>query len=87
MPIGKITIQRFLGIRKKRTVKNKISKKEKEERAKRFNISIATYYNWEKTKPELIKLINLGLEKEKDFNIQNEIMDIKKRIDKLEKGA
>lgn len=29
MPIGKITIQRFLGIRKKRTVKNKISKKEK----------------------------------------------------------
>lgn len=63
----------------------KLTRKEKEARAKRFNISIATYYNWEKTKPELIKLINLGLEKEKDFNIQNEIMDIKKRIDNLEK--
>ena len=57
----------------------------KNELCKKINISLKTLYNWEKTKPELIKLINLGLEKEKDFNIQIEIMDIKKRIDKLEK--
>ncbi len=63
----------------------KLTRKEKEERAKRFNISIATYYNWEKEKPELIKIIDLGLEKEKDFNIENEIINIKKRIDDLEK--
>lgn len=42
----------------------KLSKIEKEERAKRFNISLATYYNWEKAKPELIKVIELGLEYE-----------------------
>lgn len=34
---------------------------EKKELAKRIKVSLATLYNWEKTKPELIKLINLGL--------------------------
>lgn len=45
----------------------KLTRKDKEERAKRFNISIATYYNWEKEKPELIKILELGLQKEQEL--------------------
>lgn len=30
---------------------------DKRELAKKFNISLATIYNWEKTKPELMKII------------------------------
>ena len=44
----------------------KLTRKDKEERAERFNISVSTYYNWEKEKPELIKIIELGLEYEKN---------------------
>lgn len=36
----------------------------KKELAVRLDVSVATLYNWEKTKPELIKLINLGLKDE-----------------------
>ena len=43
----------------------------KKELAKRFNISVATLYNWEKTKPELIKLIELGLKAESGEFVQN----------------
>ena len=43
----------------------KLTRKDKEERAERVNISVSTYYNWEKEKPELIKIIELGLEYEK----------------------
>jgi len=32
--------------------------------AKRCNISEQTYYNWKKEKPELIKLIEMGLDME-----------------------
>jgi len=32
--------------------------------AKRCNITEQTYYNWKKDKPELIKLINMGLDME-----------------------
>lgn len=32
------------------------------ELAKRFNITEQTYNNWKKTKPELIKIIEFGLE-------------------------
>jgi hypothetical protein len=46
----------------------KLTRKEKEIRAERFNISASTYYNWEKEKPELIKIIELGLEYEKIKN-------------------
>ena len=35
-----------------------------EEICKKFKISKQTWYNWKKEKPELIKLINLGLEAE-----------------------
>jgi len=45
----------------------KLTRKDKEERAKRFNISVSTYYNWEKEKPELIEIIELGLEKENEI--------------------
>lgn len=43
----------------------KLTKKEKQELSDKFDISISTFYNWEKTKPELIKLLLLGLEYEK----------------------
>lgn len=45
----------------------KLTRKDKEERAERFNISVSTYYNWEKEKPELIKVIELGLQKENEI--------------------
>ena len=63
----------------------KFSKKEKEELAERFNISIATYYNWEKNKPDLIKVIELGLQKEKEIEqgSENEI-DLAKKLEELE---
>lgn len=35
------------------------------ELSKRLNISEQTYHNWKKDKPELIKLINMGLDMEK----------------------
>lgn len=40
--------------------------KDRIELAKRINITPKTLYNWENSKPELIKLIMLGLEKEFD---------------------
>lgn len=45
----------------------KLTKKEKQELSDKFDISISTFYNWEKTKPELIKLIELGLQKENEI--------------------
>lgn len=44
--------------------KNKSSKTTIKDLAKRCNISEQTYYNWKKEKPELVKLIELGLELE-----------------------
>lgn len=44
----------------------RLTKKEIEEIVKRIDIAvISTFYNWEKTKPELLKLVILGLQKEK----------------------
>ena len=54
----------------------------KKELAVRLDISLATLYNWEKTKPELIKLINLGLKTENNEAIENED-DIKKFFNQL----
>lgn len=70
-------------------MKNK--KTEKEERAKRFNISLGTYYNWEKTKPDLIYIIELGLQKEKELSENAEVagelypivMELKKELEEL----
>ena len=36
----------------------------KKELAEKFNISVSTFYQWEKNKPELIRLIKLGIEYE-----------------------
>lgn len=54
----------------------------KKELAVRLDISLATLYNWEKTKPELIKLINLGLKVENNTFEENE-EDIKKYYNEL----
>jgi len=56
----------------------------KKELAVRLDISLATLYNWEKSKPELIKLINLGLKVENNENTEDE-NDIKKYYNELTK--
>lgn len=67
----------------------KLTKKDKEELSKLFDISISTFYNWEKTKPKLIEIIKLGLQKEKELslnieNVDNEVETMKERILKIE---
>lgn len=44
-----------------------ITRKEKDELAERVDIASSTFYKWEKTKPELIKLLLLGLQKENEI--------------------
>ena len=62
----------------------KLGKKEKEELSKRFNISIATFYNWEKNKPELIKIIELGLIKEEEIkNSADDFQDLGKVVKEM----
>ena len=66
-----------------------ISRKEKDELAKRIDIASSTFYKWEKTKPELIKLLLLGLQKEKEQslnieNVDNEVETMKQRLLKIE---
>lgn len=56
---------------------------EKKELAIRIKVSVATLYNWEKTKPELIKLINLGLKDEMHF--ENDEENINKFFNQLTK--
>ena len=51
--------------------KQSVEKKSKvriKDLADRCNISEQTYYNWKKDKPELIKLINMGLDMEQLLN-------------------
>jgi len=48
--------------------KNKIDTETIKDIANRCNISEQTYYNWKKDKPELIKLISMGLDMEKLLN-------------------
>lgn len=50
----------------------------KNELSKRIDVSLKTLYNWEETKPELIKLIKLGLEKEEEH--------LKENVEKMEKN-
>lgn len=66
-----------------------ISRKEKDELAKRIDIASSTFYKYEKTKPELIKLLLLGLQKEKELsldieNIDNEVETMNERILRIE---
>ncbi len=65
--------------------------KEREELAKRINSTPKTLYNWEETRPELIKLIELGLQKEKelkensnDDNLNAKVIDLEERLQKIE---
>ena len=67
----------------------KLTLKEKEKLAEDFNISLGTFYNWEKTKPRLIEIILLGLQKEKEQslnieNVDNEVENMKERLLKIE---
>lgn len=48
--------------------KNDVKTLTVKELVKRLNITEQTYYNWKKNKPELIKLINMGIEMEKVIN-------------------
>ncbi len=69
--------------------KLKLTKKEKEEIANRIDIAISTFYNWEKTKPELLKLVMLGLQKEKELSlnieqVDDEVETMKQRLSKIE---
>lgn len=54
--------------------------KEREIVAKRINSNARTLYNWEETKPELIKLIELGLEKEKELQSGDKVVHINKEM-------
>ena len=50
----------------------------RKELAEELNISLKTLSNWEKEKPKLVRLINLGLQTE------NTIQETKKLLEKLE---
>ena len=52
----------------------------KKELSELLNIDVKTLRNWEKTKPELIKLINLGLQVDKQINQIEENLEILKEI-------
>ncbi len=50
----------------------------REELAKKFNVSLRTLHNWENEKPELIRIINLGL------LADTQLEETKKHLEKLE---
>jgi transcriptional regulator with XRE-family HTH domain len=57
----------------------------KTELAKRINVDIKTLSNWESNKPELIKLINLGLAAEKHIeDTQHFLQEVNKLKNKTE---
>ena len=60
--------------------------KERNELANRINSTPKTLYNWETSKPELIKLLLLGLQKEKEIEhgLENE-EDLAKKLEELTK--
>ncbi|MDP3465349.1 MAG: hypothetical protein Q8R86_06220 [Sulfuricurvum sp.] len=49
----------------------------KEELANELGVSLKTLYNWEKEKPGLVKLINLGL------TMEDQIDEAEKHLEKL----
>lgn len=49
----------------------------KEELAEEMGISLKTLYNWEKEKPGLVKLINLGL------TVEDQINEAERHLEKL----
>ncbi|MFW2605640.1 hypothetical protein [Aliarcobacter butzleri] len=55
----------------------------KNELSKRIDVSLKTLYNWEDTKPELINLIKLGLQKEQELQNNNNKIDTEEIISKI----
>ena len=52
-----------------------------DELAERVDIATSTFYKWKKTKPELIKLLLLGLEKEQEIkNNVSELSNLDKTV-------
>lgn len=49
----------------------------KEELAAELNISLKTLYNWEKEKPGLVRLLNLGL------TVDDQIEEAERHLEKL----
>ena len=49
----------------------------KEELAEELGVSLKTLYNWEKEKPGLVKLINLGL------TVEDQIQEAERHLEKL----
>lgn len=49
----------------------------KEELATELNISLKTLYNWEKEKPGLVRLLNLGL------TVDDQIEEAERHLEKL----
>lgn len=68
----------------------KMKTEEKKDLCNKINISLKTYYNWEKEKPYLIKLIELGLKKEleednpSEENLVNKFNELEHRLNILE---
>lgn len=51
------------------------------ELTERIDIATSTYFKWKKTKPELIKLLLLGLQKENEIkNNENELSNLDKTV-------
>ncbi len=49
-----------------------------------LDVDIKTLSNWEKNKPELVKLINLGLQTEKQIEATRELL---KKLEEIEEKA
>jgi len=56
----------------------------KQELAKKLGISRNTLYEWEKTKPELVRLINLGLMADKQIEATRKLM---KQLEEIKEKA
>lgn len=53
----------------------------KKELAKRLNIDVKTLNSWEETRPEVMRLIHLGLETEKHIgDIESYVKNVKKML-------
>ena len=56
----------------------------REELAKELNISLRTLTNWEKEKPKLVRLINLGLQTESTIEETRRLLE---KLEEIEKKA
>lgn len=54
------------------------------ELAKKFNVSLKTLHNWENDKPELIRIINLGLMAENQIKDTREFLI---KVEEIEKNS